>query len=206
MGVVGEDGPTHHGVFDIGYLRMIPNMICMAPKDKDELQEMLNLAISLKQPVSIRYPRGKAISLNISSAVEMAKAQVINEGKDICIISVGTMFSIVMGAQQELKNSGIETMFVNARFIKPLDEELLREIAKKCSLIVTVEDNVLTGGFGSAVKEFLGQENLLNNTRVLSLGFPDQFIPSAAIAELFKLYKLDAVGIAESIKKSLSKV
>ncbi len=124
-GVVGEDGPTHHGVFDIGYLRLIPGMVCMAPKDKEELEEMLVFAKGLDSPASIRYPRGEAYSLGHKEKVELGKSQIINAGQDLCILAVGSMVKVGLECVRLLKGSGIRALLVNARFIKPLDEEML---------------------------------------------------------------------------------
>jgi len=198
-GVVGEDGPTHHGVFDIGYLRMIPNMVCMAPKDKDELENMLEFALKTDQPVSLRYPRGTAYSLGINAPVVMGKMQKIYEGKDLCLIALGTMVRPAIECREILKQNGISAALVNARFIKPLDEEFLAQAAEDFEYIVTIEDGVLSGGFGSAVLEFFERKNLSDKAKIFSLGFRDEFLPAATRLELFEMYGLNPVGLAGQI-------
>ena len=204
-GVVGEDGPTHHGVFDIGYLRMIPNMVCMAPKDKDELESMLEFALNADCPVSLRYPRGTAYSLGITAPVMLGKMQAIHEGKDICIIALGTMVKPAMECCDILKQNGINAALINARFIKPLDEEFLRRAAEDFECIVTIEDGALSGGFGGAVLEFFARENLSGKLKVFSLGFKDEFLPVATRPELFEMYGLNPVGLAAQIENIFKK-
>ncbi|EKD28294.1 MAG: hypothetical protein ACD_79C00352G0006 [uncultured bacterium] len=162
-GVVGEDGPTHHGVFDIAYLRSIPNMICLAPKDTEELEDMVEFANTLSSPVSIRYPKGSSYSLNKREEIKLGKSQVLIEGKDICIISLGSMVKETISAVKLLNQKSINPTLINARFIKPIDEESIKKIAEQYSLIVTIEEGNLPGGFGSAVCEFL--ESLDNSKR-----------------------------------------
>jgi len=204
-GVVGEDGPTHHGVFDIGYLRMIPNMVCLAPKDKDELESMLEFALKCGKPVSVRYPRGNAYSLGINSPVVMGKAQTIYEGKDVCVVALGTMVKPAIEACDILKTHGISAQLVNARFIKPLDEEMMRSIGERFECIVTVEDGMVTGGFGSAVLEFFAREDSLNKPQVFPLGFKDEFLPAATRTELFEAYGLTAQALAAQIENICKK-
>ena len=202
-GVVGEDGPTHHGVFDIGYLRLIPKMVCMAPKDKEELEDMLEFSLSLSSPASIRYSKGYAYSLGNREPIKLGKSQVINEGKDVCIVALGSMVKVASECISILKEDGINASLVNARFIKPLDENLLKKLANKFNLIITVEEGSLNCGFGSAVLEFYGQENLLGRVRVERAGFPDQFIPAGKREKLLDIYGLNALLLAKRIKKLL---
>ena len=202
-GVVGEDGPTHHGVFDVGYLRLIPNMVCMAPKDAEELEDMLEFSLQLSSPVSIRYPKGEAYSLGDRKSVKLGKSQIISEGKDVCLIALGSMVKTAGECASLLKKDGINSCLVNARFIKPLDEELLKDLAAKFSLIITVEEGSLDCGFGGAVLEFYEKENLLNKVKVVRAGFPDEFIPAAKREKLFCIYSLDALSLAEKIKNLL---
>jgi len=202
-GVVGEDGPTHHGVFDISYLRMIPNMVVMAPKDKAELEEMLRFALTLDKPSAIRYPRGSAGELGNAAPVVLGKAQMIKKGKGVCLLSMGTMFGYVFSAAEELAKDGIDATIINARFAKPLDEELLLSLEQEHDLLVTVEDNALAGGFGSAVLECLAQNDMLHRLTVLPLGFKDEFIPSASREELFAMYGLHGLTIARRVKAAL---
>ena len=202
-GVVGEDGPTHHGVFDIGYLRLIPKMVCMVPKDKEELEDMLEFSLSLSSPASIRYSKGYAYSLGNREPIKLGKSQVINEGKDVCIVALGSMVKVASECISILKEDGINASLVNARFIKPLDENLLNKLANKFNLIITVEEGSLNCGFGSAVLEFYGQENLLGRVRVERAGFPDQFIPAGKREKLLDIYGLNALLLAKRIKKLL---
>ncbi|MEI8349305.1 MAG: 1-deoxy-D-xylulose-5-phosphate synthase [Candidatus Omnitrophota bacterium] len=202
-GVVGEDGPTHHGVFDIGYLRLIPNMVCMAPKDKEELEDMLELACHLDSPVSIRYPKGEAYSLGMRKKVVLGKSQLLLEGKDVCIIALGSMVKTALEAATLLKEENIDATVVNARFIKPLDEALLRTLAESHTLLVTMEEGSLAAGFGSAVMEFYEKEGLLDRSKLIRAGFPDEFIPSAKREDLMKMYGLDSLSLKMRIEKAL---
>ena len=202
-GIVGEDGPTHHGVFDIGYLRLIPNMVCMAPKDKEELEDMLEFALKLESPVSIRYPKGEAYSLGCPKPIEMGKAQIIEEGKNVCIIAIGSMVKKGQECVSLLKKEDIKISLVNARFIKPLDRDLLIKLSEEFEIIITLEESNLACGFGSAVLEFYEQEGLLNKTKVMRAGFPDEFIPAAKREMLFEMYSLDAVALAKKVKMLL---
>jgi len=200
-GVVGEDGPTHHGVFDIGFLRAIPNMICLAPKDREEFQDMLEFAVSLKQPVSIRYPKDQAYSLGNRQAIQMGKAQLIEKGQGVCLIALGSMVRIARDCCSLLSKVGISATLVNARFIKPLDKNLLKEMALNHELIVTLEEGTLASGFGSAVLEFYQEQNLLDKVQLIRAGFPDEFIPAARREDLLKMYGLDSKSLFERLKK-----
>ena len=208
-GVVGEDGPTHHGVFDVAYLRHIPNLVCMAPKDKEELEDMLEFSLTLKTPVSIRYPKGGAYSLKKEkdpgkrAPIELGKAEILSQGNDVCILAMGSMVKTGVESVLALKEKKVDATLVNARFIKPLDETLLKELAARFSMIVTLEEAALAGGFGSAVLEFLSQENLLSKTRVIRLGFPDEFICSAKREHLMSLYGVDSQAVVTVILKEL---
>ena len=200
-GVVGEDGPTHHGVFDLGYLRLIPNMVCMAPKDKEELEDMLEFSLSLSSPVSIRYPKGHAYSLGKREPIKLGKSQIISEGENVCIIALGAMVKTASECVSLLKEEGVSAFLLNARFIKPLDGKLLKELANRFDLIVTVEEGALNCGFGSAILEFYEKENFLCKTRVIRAGFPDEFIPAGRREKLFDIYGIDAPFLAKRIKK-----
>jgi 1-deoxy-D-xylulose-5-phosphate synthase len=205
-GVVGEDGPTHHGSFDIGYLRLIPGMICMSPKDSEELEDMLEFALTRDCPVSIRYPKGEAFSLGRREKVVLGRSQVLTQGEDVCILALGPMTQIALQAAELLKKDGIICGVVNARFIKPLDEEMLRLAAEKYKLLITLEDANLDTGFGSAVLEFYEKSGLPQKIKVLRLGFPDQFIISAKREKLFEMYGLDAKAVANKIKNAKCKM
>jgi 1-deoxy-D-xylulose-5-phosphate synthase len=202
-GAVGEDGPTHHGLFDVGYLRLIPNMVCMAPKDKEEFQDMLEFSFTLKCPSSIRYPKDEAYSLAKTEEVSLGKSQILREGKDLCIIALGSMVKNALECAGELERSGISTFLVNARFIKPLDEKLLEYIGDNFKLVVIIEEANLNCGFGSAVIEFYQQGAILENIKFIRAGFPDEFIAFAKREELFKIYGLDSHALANRIKYAL---
>lgn len=204
-GLVGEDGPTHHGIFDISYLRMVPNLVFMAPKDKEELEDMLELAFTLDKPVALRYPKGRGFSLKRREKVRLAKAQILEEGEQICIIAVGSLVSEAIKASESLKREGINPFLVNARFIKPLDEELLGSLVNKFELIVTLEEGVLGGGFGSAVLEFYEKHNLLDKVNIKCLGIRDEFPTFAKRDQLLRLYKLDGQSIYHQILKMVKK-
>lgn len=204
-GFVGEDGPTHHGIFDISYLRMIPNLVCMAPKDKEELEDMLEFALKLKNPVSIRFPKEKAYSLGKRKEIILGEAEVIEEGKDLCLISLGSMVREALIAKAFLEKEGISTQVVNARFIKPLDRKLLKELADKFELIVTLEENVLEGGFGSAVMEFYEKEGILEKIRLKRVGVKNEFPTFAKREKLLKLYKLDGFSVCQDLIKLVKK-
>tara|TARA_B100000315_G_C14566055_1_gene583031 strand:- start:472 stop:2346 length:1875 start_codon:yes stop_codon:yes gene_type:complete len=202
-GVVGEDGPTHHGVFDIGYLRMVPNMVCMAPKDKDELEDMLEFAVGLNLPVSIRYPKGQAYSLGSKEKIELGKSQLISAGEDVCLIAVGSMTKTAIECAALLAKAGIRAAVVNTRFIKPLDQALLKNSAGEFNLIVTIEEASLCCGFGSAVLEFYEKEKLLSKVKLIRVGFPDEFITLAKRDKLLDIYELDPSSLAKTIEGAL---
>lgn len=202
-GVVGEDGPTHHGVFDVGYLRLIPNIVCMAPKDRQELEDMLEFALKLSSPVSIRYPKGEAYSLGRQESITLGKSQIICEGDDLCLIALGSMVKTASECVELLGKEKVSVQLINARFIKPLDEDLLKNLVDNFSLIITLEESSLDCGFGAAVLEFYEKENLLNKIKVIRVGFPDQFIPAAKREKLFDIYGLDTSSLTVRIKKLL---
>ena len=200
-GIVGEDGPTHHGTFDINYLRHIPNMVIMAPKDEDELQHMLFTSVNYNGPSAVRYPRGTGVGVEMKSqfmTLETGKGELLLDGSDVAIIALGNMVYPAMEAAGILKKNGIDAAVVNARFAKPVDEELIMEIGKKCGHIVTIEDGALTGGFGSAVLETL-EKHGAGDIRVKRIGLPDKFIEHGTIKELHKLYGLDSDSIARTV-------
>ncbi|MGH2566731.1 MAG: transketolase C-terminal domain-containing protein, partial [Bacteroidota bacterium] len=206
-GVVGADGPTHHGVFDISYLRCIPGMVIMAPKDEQELRDMLYTAVEYKKgPIALRYPRGNAQGVSVREGfqtVEIGKAETVRSGRDVAILAIGNMVPNAMKSADLLSKDGIEAEVVNMRFVKPLDEEIVKAIAARFDSVVTVEDNVVHGGFGSVVLETLAKYGL-TNVLVKLHGVPDQFIEHGTPGELHQLLKLDAAGIAEVTKEFLS--
>lgn len=200
-GIVGSDGPTHHGVFDLAYLRIIPNMIIMAPKDENELRHMLFTAVNYKDgPVAIRYPRGEGLGVKLDpdfKNLQIGKSEILKDGQDIAILAVGKMVAHSLEAIDKFKRLMLNPMLVNMRFIKPLDYILLDDISQKFQLIVTVEDGTINGGFGSAVNEYLMSKHFHGN--ILNLGIKDEFVTHGSTSQLYKILKLDSDGIVESI-------
>ena len=197
-GLVGDDGYTHHGVFDYAYLRSIPNMTMMAPKDENELRHMLKTALDFDGPVSVRYPRGSGLGVDTTEPMynlPVGKAEVLREGSDVCFWAIGSMVQPALEATEQLAAQGIAAGVVNMRFAKPLDAELLLEHAKRYGKIVTLEEGVLAGGVGSAVLETLNQQKLLEQCEVLCLGIPDEFVMHGDKKLLFKDLGLDTPAI-----------
>lgn len=206
-GLVGEDGPTHHGVFDLSYLRQMPNMCVMAPKDEEELRHMLATAIAIEGPAAVRYPRGAGLGVPLTDSLEtlpVGKAEVLQEEGDIAFLAVGTMVEKAKEAAAILKEEGIEAAVVNMRFIKPLDTELLGEMARTKKLLITAEENVLAGGFGSAVAEYLADHGI--EVPLLRFGIPDRFIEQGTRRELLSLCGLQPDEMAERIREWLSQL
>lgn len=206
-GLVGEDGPTHHGVFDLSYLRQMPNMCVMAPKDEEELRHMLATAIAIEGPAAVRYPRGAGLGVPLTDSLEtlpVGKAEVLQEEGDIAFLAVGTMVEKAKEAAAILKEEGIEAAVVNMRFIKPLDTELLGEMARTKRLLITAEENVLAGGFGSAVAEYLADHGI--EVPLLRFGIPDRFIEQGTRRELLSLCGLQPDEMAERIRERLSQL
>lgn len=205
-GIVGADGPTHHGLFDFSYLRHIPNMVVMAPKDGGELAEMLKGALSWGLPVSIRYPRGSVPDIEIKPKVikelEKGRGEILKDGKDICIVAIGSTVYPALSAAEELEGGGIRAGVLNARFVKPLDADLIISEARKSGKLITVEENVLQGGFGSAILEML-EERGINDIKIERLGIPDKFIEHGSQDSLRKRYGIDKDGIVKAVKEML---
>lgn len=199
-GLVGDDGYTHHGVFDYAYLRSIPNMTIMAPKDENELRHMLKTALSFNGPISVRYPRGSGVGVDITEPMRelpIGKAEVLREGKELCFWAIGSMVQSAVQAADKLKEQGIDAGVVNMRFAKPLDKELLIEHAKRYGKIVTLEEGVLAGGVGSEVLEILDDAGLLQQCVVLRLGIPDEFVTHGDKKLLFRDLGLDTDAIVQ---------
>lgn len=206
-GIVGEDGATHQGVFDYSFLRHIPNLTVMAPKDENELRHMLSTALEVDGPVAIRYPRGSGLGVKIDEPLkkmEIGRAEEIRTGKDVVLLATGAMVATCMDASERLAAKGFSTGVVNARFVKPLDEQLIRRLARDIGVIVTVEDNISAGGFGGAVLEYINSQNL-NWVKLLRLNLPDQFIEHGTRAELLDKYGLTGEGIATAVETYLQK-
>jgi 1-deoxy-D-xylulose-5-phosphate synthase len=201
-GIVGADGATHNGLYDIAYLRAIPNMICMAPKDENELQHMLYTALNTPHPTSIRYPRGNGQGIKMDEefhALEIGKAELLRDGQDCAIVALGTMVHSALKAAEKLAAEGITASVINARFIKPLDTELLTCLAHEKPFLITIEEAALDGGFGSAVMEMLETHNI-SGCKILRIGVPDQLIEQGSPALLHAKFGLDADGIYRKIK------
>jgi 1-deoxy-D-xylulose-5-phosphate synthase len=200
-GLVGDDGKTHHGIYDISFLRTIPGLAIAAPKDENELQHLLFSALSYGIPTAIRYPRGAGLGVPIESdfcAIHPGTWETLREGDDIAILAVGSMVAPASDAAERLSRRGVQAAVINARFVRPLDERLLAELASKRSRLVTVEENVLSGGFGSAVLEALERLHI-HNSRVLRIALPDDFVPHGSQGHLRTQYGLDAEGIVQQI-------
>jgi len=205
-GIVGEDGPTHQGVFDLAYLRHLPNMTVLAPKSPDELAQMLEFSIDFGRPIAIRYPKGAPLwydknfsQFDKKNKLTYSKAEVMLEGKDVAIIALGSMVYPALIAATNLQNVGITTTVVNARFIKPLDEKMLDNIFNQYRFILTVEEGCLSGGFGSAVLEYADIKN--ENVKLVRLGIPDRFIEHGDRQLLLGNLGLSPEGIFKKIKE-----
>ena len=200
-GIVGEDGATHHGVFDLAYLRCIPNLIVFAPMDEIELRNIMYTSqLGLNNPIAIRYPRGRGNVINWQQPfekIEIGKGMCVSEGNEVAVLTIGTIGNTIIELQNDLPKNKIA--HYNMRFVKPIDEELLHQIFKKFDKIITIEDGTIVGGFGSAVLEF-AQENNYQNKTIKRLGVPDKFIEHGSINQLKKLIKLDKENIEKAIK------
>ncbi|WP_040667549.1 transketolase C-terminal domain-containing protein, partial [Nitrolancea hollandica] len=197
-GLVGDDGRTHHGVFDFAYLRALPNMVLMAPKDEDELRHMLKTAIDYESgPIALRFPRGSGVGVSMLAdpyALPIGRGEVLREGGDLTIIAIGATVLPSIRASEILAEAGIEATLINARFVKPLDEALILNAARRTGIVLTVEEAMLAGGFGSAVMELLTREGV--SARVDCLGLPDRFFDHASQQSLRKQAGIDAESIA----------
>jgi len=204
-GIVGEDGPTHHGLFDFSYLRHIPNLIVMVPKDENEFQHMIKTATECPTPVAFRYQRGKGVGVKKESAlqsIDIGKGEILREGEDILIIALGSTVYPSLRAAEKLADVGVQAAVINSRFLKPLDGNLLCDWAQRTGKILTVEENVLQGGFGSAVLE-LFQERSLFSIQVKRLGIPDTFVEHGPQTLLREKYGIDENGIFKGVKEML---
>lgn len=206
-GLVGEDGETHQGLFDLAYLRHIPQMTVMVPKDEDELQHMLYTALNLDGPAALRYPRGRGLGVPLAEEprlLPVGQGEVLREGKDLAILAVGPLVYEALAAADDLVARGIEAAVVNARFVKPLDRELILSLARRTGFVITVEEHTTVGGFGSAVLELLAAEGV-RDVAVLCLGIPDVFVGHGRPADLRARFGLDARGIAAAAEKLLGR-
>ncbi len=199
-GIVGEDGPTHHGVFDLSYLRTMPGMTVFVPKDENELRDMLYTALHMETPTAIRYPRGSGLGVELSEGfreIPIGKAERLSEGGDIALLAVGTMVDTAQKAAAALREKGISASVVNMRFVKPLDTGIIDEVTGAAKLIVTLEENVLPGGFGAAVAEYMADAG--HKTPLLRIGIPDRFVPQGARAKLLESCGLLPGQVVEKI-------
>ena len=202
-GIVGEDGPTHHGLFDFSYLRHIPNLVVMVPKDENEFQDMIKTATQCPMPVALRYPRGRGVGVRREApleSIDIGKGEVLREGQDILILAIGNTVYPSLRAAERLAESGIQAAVINARFLKPLDANLLCDWAKRAGKVLTIEESVLQGGFGSAILE-LFQERGLFSIQVKRLGIPDLFVEHGSQALLREKYGIDENGILKAVKE-----
>ena len=200
-GLVGQDGETHQGMFDLSFFNLIPNITIMAPKDFKELEKMLEFAISLKAPVVIRYPRGtesKKIKFDKQEKIELGKSEILTQGKDITIVAIGKMVAKAFEVKEELEKEGKTAEVINARFLKPFDEQAIINSMKKTKNIITLEDNTIIGGLASKVEELISK-NEEDNIKFKAFGLPDTFIEHGKVEELEEMYKLDAKSIAKEI-------
>lgn len=198
-GLVGSDGETHHGCFDLSYLSMMPNMTVMAPKNKWELSDMLKFAIRQKSPVAISYPRGEAYTglEDYRAPIEMGKAEILEKGKEIAILAVGNMVRTAVQVTENLRNCGYEPTLVNMRFVKPLDMDLLEILREDHSLIVTMEENVKSGGFGEQVMTYYGSR--LHSPAVRIVAIEDKFVPHGSVEDLMHQQQMDSASVTDRI-------
>lgn len=206
-GLVGDDGPTHHGVFDLSFLRHLPEMAVMAPKDENELQHMLKTAVCSGHPIAIRYPRGAGYGVPMDRdpiPLAIGRGEILAEGDDLALIAIGATVHPALEASRILAQDGIRATVVNARFVKPLDRELILKVAATTGALLTVEENALAGGFGSAILELLESAGVAG-IRIKRIGIPDRFIEQGSQAQLRADLGLDAAGIAASARKLLAR-
>ena len=202
-GLVGSDGETHQGIFDLSYLSSMPNMHICAPKNKWELSDMLKFAVDFNGPMAIRYPRGNAYDglKEYRAPIELGKCEPIYEEKDICLLAVGSMVKVAEEVRNILKDHGLKCSLVNARFVKPIDTDYIHRAVGTHRLFVTMEENVASGGYGEKVRSYIGEKKL--DADVLSIAIPDQFVTHGSCDQLFKELCIDAQSIAEKILKEV---
>jgi 1-deoxy-D-xylulose-5-phosphate synthase len=200
-GIVGDDGKTHQGTFDISYLMPIPNLIIAAPKDENELQHLLYTAVKTNHPMAVRYPRGSGVGVDLEPElrkIPIGKGEILREGGDVAILAIGAMATPALEAADELAKQGVEATVVNARFAKPLDSKLILDIASRIKRLVTVEENTISGGFGNSVVELL-QQSGISDVHIKTIGIPDEFVEQGGPTVLRAKYGLDAQGIAKQV-------
>ncbi len=202
-GIVGEDGPTHHGLFDFSYLRSLPNMTVMAPKDENELRQMLVTALAHNGPIALRYPRGNARGAELEREIvplPIGKGEILKTGDDVLILAIGSPVYDALVAHETLMKKGISTTVVNSRFVKPMDTELIDSLIQKIPRVITVEENVRQGGFGSAVLECLNDLGI-NGIFLERIGIPDTFVEHGPQTLLRSKYRIDAAAIVKAAEK-----
>ena len=207
-GLVAEDGTTHHGAFDYAYLRHVPNMVVMAPKDENELQHMVKTCLEFNGPISVRYPRGVSLGVKmdpVPQALAIGKGELLKAGTDVAIIAIGVSVWQAVEAAERLNDEGISTSVMNGRFVKPLDQELIVDLAKQVRYVVTVEEGCRIGGFGSAVLETLSDAGV-TDVKTKVLGLPDWYIEQGPQDLLRERYGLTADGIYQSVKELIGRV
>ncbi|GAB6146243.1 1-deoxy-D-xylulose-5-phosphate synthase [Desulfocicer niacini] len=205
-GIVGEDGPTHHGLFDYAFLRNIPNLTIMAPKDERELRSMLALAVNHHGPIALRYPRGCGEGVDMDAptpSLKIGQGELLQDGHDIVLIAVGRVVQEALKAAKVLEETGVSVAVINARFVKPLDKDLILDMALKTGKLITIEEHVLDGGFGSAVLELLADNDAFN-CRVKRVGIRDTFVEHGPQSTLRKAYKVDAEAVVTAVEEMLS--
>jgi 1-deoxy-D-xylulose-5-phosphate synthase len=206
-GIVGEDGPTHHGVFDFSFLRHVPNMTVMSPKDENELQHMIETARVADSPIAVRYSRGKGHGVPMDRKrrnLPIGEAELVREGHDLALLAIGSTVVPSLKAADELAKKGIEVAVINARFVKPMDADLICRVSQGVGRVLTVEENVLEGGFGSAVLELL-QTHGVRSVEVRRLGLPDAFVEHGSQAQLRRIYGIDAEGIIHAVEEWMTR-
>jgi 1-deoxy-D-xylulose-5-phosphate synthase len=208
-GLSGDDGPTHHGLFDISYLRSVPNLVHMVPKDEDELADMMYTAMLHEGPSAIRYPRGTGPGVAVKekpSALQIGVAEVVrgSAGAEIAIFGLGAMLPEGLRLAEMLEKEGFSTAVINPRFAKPIDKDCVAKFAGRCGLVVTLEDHVLAGGFGSAVMETMNELEL--QTPVVRVGWPDAFIEHGKVEALREKYGLTAEAAMERVRPYLGRM
>ena len=203
-GIVGADGETHQGILDMAFFRLIPNLTILAPKDFQELEDMLAFAVDLKKPVVIRYPRGgeDKVPFEKHEKIEEGKAEILKEGKDISIFTIGKTVAKGIKIAKKLQNMHIEAEVINVRFLKPLDVETLKKSIEKTKKVVTIEDGTIINGLGTAIKELI-IDNHMEDVAVKAYAYPDKFIQHGSVDELEKIYGLDEDSIVEDIQKHI---
>ena len=204
-GLVGQDGATHHGYFDVSYLRTLPNMTVMAPGSASELEAMLRFGLELGRPAAVRFPRGEAVEVEGAgeAPLELGKSEKVRDGSRVALFALGDMLKTAIEAADLLEEQGISTAVINARFAKPIDQELLVAQCDGLELVVTIEDNTVVGGYGQAVEDILSRR--LRGVPVLIEGLPDSFIEHGSCSELFAMTGLTPGDIAADVSAALVK-